>query len=273
MGAAAPPPPPPLPTAVARIAVAQICHAVGYDAADTSSLRILADVAARYVLAVGRAAASAANARGCTDANLLDVVVALEEVSLPRGFPGAARPGAPLLRSSAGPLKGLMDFVASVDEIPFARPIRRWREGGPPLDASLTFAQLRQEPPSPHVPRWLPSFPEKWDRRQGRKAGKRMLLGWAAVEEAQETTLSPPATENSATRKAPLSAERARVSFAFGPRGSKGAGGGGGRKKTKMTPPSSTRKTAPGLIGTRSEPVSCRDELVEPNENSQPGFH
>ncbi|CAA7388362.1 unnamed protein product [Spirodela intermedia] len=253
MGAAAPP----LPAAVARIAVAQICHSVGYDAADTSALRVLSDVAARYVLAVGRAAASASNSRGCTNANLLDVVVALEEVSLSRGFPGAARPGARLLRSSAGPLKGLMDFVASVDEIPFARPIRRWRGGGAPPEASLTFAQLRLEPPSTHVPRWLPRFPDEWDGRQGRKAGKSTLLGWAA----EETTPSPPVTENSATRKAPLSAERARVSFVFG------SSAGRGWKKTKMGPSSSTRKTTLGLIGTRSEPVFSREELLEQNDN------
>ncbi|CAA6653927.1 unnamed protein product [Spirodela intermedia] len=240
MGAAAPP----LPAAVARIAVAQICHSVGYDAADTSALRVLSDVAARYVLAVGRAAASASNSRGCTNANLLDVVVALEEVSLSRGFP-------------APPGPGLMDFVASVDEIPFARPIRRWRGGGAPPEASLTFAQLRLEPPSTHVPRWLPRFPDEWDGRQGRKAGKSTLLGWAA----EETTPSPPVTENSATRKAPLSAERARVSFVFG------SSAGRGWKKTKMGPSSSTRKTTLGLIGTRSEPVFSREELLEQNDN------
>lgn len=146
---------------VSRVAVAQICLTVGYDAAEPAALRSLADMAGRFVEALARSGASVAAAQCRTDANLLDLIRALEDLSLPRGFAGASDLTRPLLRSSV--LRELMAFVRSVDEIPFPRPIRREsvRAG-----ISPSFAQMGREPPLRHVPCWLPCFPESWWRSQ-----------------------------------------------------------------------------------------------------------
>ncbi|MQM07500.1 hypothetical protein Taro_040345 [Colocasia esculenta] len=242
------PPPPPLPisgslaAAASRIAVAQICQSAGYHAAEPSALRALADVSARYLLALARAAASAANTRGRTDANLLDVALALEQLTLPRGFSGAAEPGGHLLRSSAGPLRGLMDFVASVDEVPFARPLRPGRASGTPPEPGLSFLQMRREPPFPHVARWLPAFPDAWENGRGRRGERKgvekgkELVGWGGREEL----LRAPSHENRMVEKGgerrPVPMERARLRFRLRPVVGERTGGEGqeGSKKRKM---------------------------------------
>ncbi|THU58566.1 hypothetical protein C4D60_Mb03t15700 [Musa balbisiana] len=118
-----PSPPSAFPAALSNVAVAQICHSTGYTAAEPSALGALSDVAGRYILALGRSAAHIAAANGRTDANILDLVRAIVDLSAAHGFAGAADPTGPPLRSGA--LSGLMAFVQSVDEVPFPRPIRR----------------------------------------------------------------------------------------------------------------------------------------------------
>ncbi|XP_010933365.1 transcription initiation factor TFIID subunit 8 [Elaeis guineensis] len=152
--------------AISRIAVAQICLTVGYAAAEPAALRSLSDVAGRYIQILARSAASIAAVHGRTDVNLLDLVRAMEELSLPRGFAGASDPTRSLLRSSV--LRELMAFVRSVHEIPFPRPIRRESVRA---RASPSFAQLGREPPLRHVPRWLPCFPESWERSRREEEG------------------------------------------------------------------------------------------------------
>ncbi|KAG1361974.1 transcription initiation factor TFIID subunit 8, partial [Cocos nucifera] len=149
---------------ISRIAVAQICLTVGYAAA----LRSLSDVAGRYIEILARSAASVAAVHGRNEANLLDLVRAMEELSLPRGFAGASDPTRPPLRSSV--LRELRAFVRSVDEIPFPRSIRRESVRA---SVSPSFAQLGREPHFQHVPRWLPCFPESWERsrREGEGCG------------------------------------------------------------------------------------------------------
>ncbi|KAG1354200.1 transcription initiation factor TFIID subunit 8 [Cocos nucifera] len=161
-------PRPPFAATVSRVAVAQICLTVGYAAAEPAALRSLADIGARFVQALARSGASVAAAHGRTDANLLDLVRAMEELSLPRGFDGAFDPTRPLLGSSI--LRELMAFVRSVEEIPFPRPIRRESVRA---SVSPSFAQMGRETPFGHVPRWLPCFPEAWERsrREGKGRG------------------------------------------------------------------------------------------------------
>ncbi|XP_008775210.1 transcription initiation factor TFIID subunit 8-like [Phoenix dactylifera] len=161
-------PRPPFAATVSRVAVAQICLTIGYAAAEPAALRALADVAARFVQALTRSGASIAASNGRTDANLLDLVRAMEDLSLPLGFAGASDPTRPLLRSSI--LRELMAFVRSVEEIPFPRPIRRESVR---TRVSPSFAQMGREPPFRHVPRWLPCFPESWERspREGEGGG------------------------------------------------------------------------------------------------------
>ncbi|XP_010920080.1 transcription initiation factor TFIID subunit 8 [Elaeis guineensis] len=163
-------PRPPFAATVSRVAVAQICLTVGYAAAEPAALCSLADVAARFVQTLARSGASIAAAHGRTDANLLDLVRAMEDLSLPRGFAGAFNPTTPLLRSSI--LRELMAFVRSVEEIPFPRPIRRESVRA---RVSPSFGQMGREPPFGHVPRWLPCFPEAWERsrREGEGGGDR----------------------------------------------------------------------------------------------------
>uniref|UniRef100_A0A1D1XNQ9 Transcription initiation factor TFIID subunit 3 n=1 Tax=Anthurium amnicola TaxID=1678845 RepID=A0A1D1XNQ9_9ARAE len=237
-----PPPPPrrphpipaPLAAAVSRVAVAQICRSAGYRAAEPAALRALADVSARYLLALARRAAASAGDGGRTDANLLDVALALEDLALPLGFPGAAHPAGRLLRPSAGPLGGLMHFVASVDEIPFATALRR--ETAPPPEPKPTLA-----PPFRHVPRWLPGFPDAWEgdrAKKGQKGEEKVGGLWEKGFLGQQPRLPPDGkgmVEREKERRL-LPVERVRVRFRLRPGAVEDAagGGGGGKKKRKV---------------------------------------
>ncbi|XP_073014220.1 transcription initiation factor TFIID subunit 8-like [Typha latifolia] len=158
--------PPPSPSsraaAVSKIAVAQICLGAGYSAAEARAINVLSDIAARYIQTLARAAASAANARGRTDVNVVDLIRGLEELSISRGFTGGSDPTRPLLRSVL--LKEMAAFVEAVEEVPFAKPLPRRRgEGCGVLKRVPSFAEAGREPPLRHVPRWLPCFPESWE--------------------------------------------------------------------------------------------------------------
>ncbi|XP_062220006.1 transcription initiation factor TFIID subunit 8-like [Phragmites australis] len=154
----------PLQTAVATVSTAQILRASGYSAAEPSALRALSDIAGRYIASLGRTATALAGARGRTEPNIADLVLALEDHA-PGGFPGASDPARPVLRSGA--LAELAGFVAKVREVPFAKPLPRRDSGGG--KGCESFAAVGREPPLRHVPRWLPRFPERWeDRVRGR---------------------------------------------------------------------------------------------------------
>ncbi|XP_078443653.1 transcription initiation factor TFIID subunit 8-like [Wolffia australiana] len=248
---------PPLPAAVARAAVAQICSRAGYSAADAAALRALADLAARHLAATARAAVSLANSRSRTQPNLLDLAIAIELLSLPRGFPGAALPSSPLLSSSSGPLKGIIQFLASIDETPFAKSIMGSRKNPNFAEPSSSFAQLGLESPFPHVPRWLPRFPEAWQRPVGRRQRRRVELGWGAVEPASSSS-SPPETARAAATR-PLEARRARVKFRLCSKGGIGAASGERRAEKKVKPPLSSFGQV--IVGACSESVPHREFL------------
>ncbi|TVU28107.1 hypothetical protein EJB05_19616, partial [Eragrostis curvula] len=159
----------PLQAAVSTVATAQILRASGYSAAEPAALRALSDIAGRYIASLGHAAAALAEARGRTEPNVVDVVLALEDHA-PGGFPGASDPARPALCSGA--LAELAGFVAAVREVPFAKPLPR-REAG--LGKRWeSFAAVGEEPPLRHVPCWLPRFPEGWEDRR--------MLGEAEAE-------------------------------------------------------------------------------------------
>ncbi|VFR01691.1 unnamed protein product [Cuscuta campestris] len=150
-------------SSVTRIAVAQICGAAGYAAAESSAIAVLTDIAALYLNAIGKSAASSANSSGRTDSNLLDVAAALEELGSVQGFPGASDPPSSskstLLNSAV--IGGLQKFVNYTEETPFARPLPRnvlhRRKTKLPLKrgaGEYDSEKLR------HVPKWLPSMPE-----------------------------------------------------------------------------------------------------------------
>ncbi|PKA58872.1 hypothetical protein AXF42_Ash000965 [Apostasia shenzhenica] len=158
--------PPPYVTAVCRVAVAQICLTNGYQGAECAALRALTDVAACYMRCLGASASSTAHSRGRTQSNLFDLVAALEHLAAGRGFPDASDIRRPLLRSSV--LLELRAFVAAIDEIPFPCSLRRRTENRPVVARSLSFAQAARDPPLPHVPPWLPRFPDGWESGAGR---------------------------------------------------------------------------------------------------------
>lgn len=145
--------------AVSSVAVAQICLSVGYSAAEPFALRALSDIAARYLQALGCAAASVAGAHRRTESNILDLVRAIENLSAATGFPGGSDPAGQPLRS--GTLRELKEFVGSAEEIPFAKPIPREGKEKAHRETWRSFAAAGREPPFRHVPRWLTCFPEE----------------------------------------------------------------------------------------------------------------
>lgn len=201
-------PRPPFAATVSRVAVAQICLTVGYAAAEPAALRSLADVAALFVQALARSGASVAAAHGRTDANILDLVRAMEDLNFQRGFAGASNPTRPLLRSSI--LRELMAFVRSADEIPFPRPIRRESVRA---RVSPSFAQMGWEPPFRHVPRWLPCFPDSSER------SRREREEWGDGREGEGKREMTKGVRLLAEGERVLSAERERVWFRLEYRG------------------------------------------------------
>ncbi|KAI5079754.1 hypothetical protein GOP47_0005233 [Adiantum capillus-veneris] len=141
------------PRAVATVAVAQICNSAGFHSIQRSALDILADIAIRYLCDVGKVSQLYANLSNRTESNALDAVAALEDIS------GASCSEPHGLASSSVSVKELMRFVEYGDELPFAKPL-------PHFPASKTrklapsFTQIDETPPNPHIPSWLPVFPD-----------------------------------------------------------------------------------------------------------------
>ncbi|XP_019156634.1 PREDICTED: transcription initiation factor TFIID subunit 8 [Ipomoea nil] len=173
-------------SAVTRVAVAQICGTVGYGAAEASALAVLTDVTGLYLRAIAKSAASSANSRGRTEANLLDVIASLEELNSVQGFEGASIPTSNALSSSL--IRELERFVKYTEETPFAKPLPR-----------NTFFRKKVKLPKRggvdqynegrfrHVPKWLPSVPEiekeekgeaKWGFGTGMKEEKESESDW-----------------------------------------------------------------------------------------------
>ncbi|KMZ75563.1 hypothetical protein ZOSMA_113G00510 [Zostera marina] len=138
---------------ISTIAVSQIALAMGYRKAHRFAVQSLADVLGRYVQSIATVAASTANSWGRTDSNLFDVIIALEHMCTPRGFPGLADPYRPLIRSPV--LRDLMTFVSVVEDIPFAKPIPRCI-GGVSVIRGVGFQNMQSHN---HIPSWLPVFP------------------------------------------------------------------------------------------------------------------
>ncbi|NP_001352921.1 uncharacterized protein [Zea mays] len=151
-----------LQAAISTVSTAQILRSSGYSAAEPAALRALSDIAGRYIASLGHAAAAFAEARGRTEPNVTDAVLALEDHAL-GGFPGAADPTRPLLCSGA--LAELAQFVAAVREVPFPKPLPRRDPGCGSVDGWESFAAAGRQPPLNHVPHWLPCFPEGWEER------------------------------------------------------------------------------------------------------------
>lgn len=196
---------------LARVAVAQICQSTGFKGSQKSALDALTDIATRYLREIAKLGATSANSKGRTQSNLVDVVVALEDLASVQGFQGSSTVRSDLddvivaledlapaqgfrgssktiIRSqslyTSAVIKDLMKFVMYADEIPFARPLpprgRRFVKncGNENSSSRLQYDEggLR------HVPRWLPAVPvvvvEKEEERR--------VKWWGCLEEKKQ---------------------------------------------------------------------------------------
>ncbi|KAF3450151.1 hypothetical protein FNV43_RR06231 [Rhamnella rubrinervis] len=148
---------------IARIAVSQICQSVGFRATQLSALETLTHVATKYLQAIASSASFAAASSNRTQCNLFDIIESLHDLHSIHGFAGAStlhKTNYCLLGSSI--LVGLADFVEHTTETPFTRPIPRLENSAEELaekqlDQSISIGMVR----GPHVPRWLPEFPDR----------------------------------------------------------------------------------------------------------------
>lgn len=208
-------------TAVARIAVAQICKSAGYRGAQTSALETLTDVAVRYLQSLAKAAATSAGSTGRTQCNLLDIIFASEDLHSDIGFRGNSDPKRRLYSlTDSSILRDLMMFVNRTRKIPFAQSLPRCCHTLPVYPPCFSSESAKWN----HIPRWLPSFPEITDGAEKTVAAAAVSEGGGEGETAWEKKmhLNDPDREIS---KLPV--KRKKVSFKI-------AGDGGRRNATEM---------------------------------------
>lgn len=200
----------PLQAVVSTVATTQILRASGYSAAEPTALRALSDIAGRYIASLGHTAVAFAEARGRTEPNVADVILALEEHTQ-CGFPGASDPTSPVL--SSGALAEVARFVATVREVPFVKPMpkreassrKRWE----------SFAAAGEEPPLRHVPLWLPRFPTGWEKDHQMRSRNGKAEAKGEEEDTGEVVTVIPANGNSGniSRGGAVPEKREKVSF------------------------------------------------------------
>ncbi|OAY42712.1 transcription initiation factor TFIID subunit 8 [Manihot esculenta] len=143
--------------AVSRMAVAQICEALGFQGFKESALDAFTDVVIRYLLDLGKISSFHANLSGRTQCNLFDIVRGFEEMGAPRGFSGASNSSNYVI--NWGDVKDIIEFVGCTEDIPFAQPVPSF-----PVvrDRRLipSFLTMSETPPGKHIPAWLPAFPD-----------------------------------------------------------------------------------------------------------------
>lgn len=142
---------------VAKVAVAQICEAAGFQGFQRTALDTLSDVAVRFIRDVGRTANLYSNLACRSQCNVFDIIQGLEDLGSVQGFSGASDVHHCL--SNSGTVRELVRYVRDAEEIPFAYsvpgfPIVKQRE------PHQSFEQTGVSPRSEHVPSWLPAFPD-----------------------------------------------------------------------------------------------------------------
>ncbi|KAG9142998.1 hypothetical protein Leryth_006271 [Lithospermum erythrorhizon] len=113
---------------IIKVAMSQICQSIGFEAAESSSLNTITDIAIRYLKAIAKSASSSANSLNRTQCNVFDIVVALEELGSVVGFQGGSDMRVECVLSSSV-LVDLERFVIFSNEIPFAKALGRRRRG------------------------------------------------------------------------------------------------------------------------------------------------
>ncbi|KAK9822363.1 hypothetical protein WJX81_001347 [Elliptochloris bilobata] len=125
--------------AVAKIAAAQIAEAAGYEGIQASANDTLAELMLRYSVELGSAAHSYAELAGRTVFNAADLELALDDMGVS--------------------VEELVRYVRAEEEVPFPQPLAHFPVVKRPSLAP-SFADKQEEAP-PHVPAWLPAFPDK----------------------------------------------------------------------------------------------------------------
>ncbi|KAL7111339.1 hypothetical protein ACP275_05G081500 [Erythranthe tilingii] len=163
---------------IARVAVSQICQSMGFKGAQKLALEALTDVATMYLKAIAKLGAASVNSNGSrTQSNILDVIVALEDLGSVQGFAGSSTVRERSLYTSAV-IKDLIEFVNYSDEIPFARPLPPPRTSFIPRQTSSKL-HYDDEGGSKHVPRWLPAVPVVVEVEKRKR-------WWGCLEEERE---------------------------------------------------------------------------------------
>ncbi|EPS70192.1 hypothetical protein M569_04569, partial [Genlisea aurea] len=143
---------------IARIAVAQVCESLGFQAFQQSALDCLADVGVRYIREIGKLATSSANSGNRSQCNVFDVIQCLEDLGSSQGFLGASDVSHSL--SGSGIVRDIIRYVTKAEEIPFAYlipafPVVKERKVDP-----TCYVTDEVPPGGDHIPSWLPRFPD-----------------------------------------------------------------------------------------------------------------
>ncbi|KAM5587191.1 transcription initiation factor TFIID subunit 8-like [Rosa sericea] len=204
-------------TAIARTAVAQICHSIGFKVTQLSALETLTRVAINYLVAIAKSSASYAAKANRTDSNLFDFTNAIHDLSSVQGFNGASE----LHRSCAlgsSVLKDLAKFVECTDETPFMWPIPRREKMG----AEEELVSRNRESDSGrgvglHVPRWLPALPEVGEAKPVKRRNGEELWENVVVENGNVDSGNGNGNGNeNENRELGVKSKRGRVRFKIG---------------------------------------------------------
>ncbi|XP_022143863.1 transcription initiation factor TFIID subunit 8 [Momordica charantia] len=141
---------------VSKIAAAQICKNLGFQGSKESALDTLAEIVITYLSDLGKMANFYSNLAGRTECNVFDILRGLKDLEAP-----VARQDAEVSHCLAGSrtMQEIMEYVNSAEELTFAQPVPQF-----PIIKSCkvlpSFVQMRETPPSKHIPHWLPAFPD-----------------------------------------------------------------------------------------------------------------
>ncbi|XP_008462468.2 transcription initiation factor TFIID subunit 8-like [Cucumis melo] len=142
---------------VSKIAAAQICQSLGFQGSKESAMDTLAEIVVVYLSDLGKMASFYSNLAGRTECNVFDIVRGFKDLEAP----GSSHQDAEVSRCLAGSrtIQEIFEYVNSVQEIPFAQPVPLF-----PIIKSCkvlpSFIQMKETPPSKHIPNWLPAFPD-----------------------------------------------------------------------------------------------------------------
>ncbi|KAK9152422.1 hypothetical protein Syun_010731 [Stephania yunnanensis] len=174
-------------SAIARIAAAQICQSVGFTGSQSKALDAVANILTRHLQTLARSASSNANSSRRTHSNAFDLIHAIEQANSIHGFRGSSNPHRPFSRS--GIVKDLVQFVQSIDEIPFAQPLPRTKRSGFSRRRGQSNGDGRRCGSHSHVPPWAPEFPDPSTCGEGARrsvcGGGDQLRGFCVEEETR----------------------------------------------------------------------------------------